>query len=180
MPEHITLSIYADNMPGVLQRITALFTRRKLNIESLTVSETEREGMSRFTIVVCVDEDIAQKIAKQLGRIVEVEHVAVAQDKELLFREVALMRIACEEEAAHLQIEEISRRFSAHIEVVNLDSVVISKMGSESDIRCLLEVLKPFGLLEFIRSGRIAMNKSGEDMELGDFTAKQRMACAVQ
>jgi acetolactate synthase-1/3 small subunit len=178
--ENITISLYADNTPGVLQRVTAVFTRRKLNIESLTVSETERDDISRFTIVIHAERDVAQKVTKQLCRIVEVEHAAIALDAELLSREVALMRVHCEDDKSKRQIEEICKSFSGKVEKQNEHALIIEKTGTEAEIRCLLEMLKPFGILEFVRSGRIAMTIHKEEGENRDFSIEQEASVVLQ
>ena len=90
---NFTILAYTDNSPGVLQRLTIVFTRRKLNIESLTVSETEKPDVSRFTIVARCPREVAQKVANQIKRIVEVRDVVLCEDTDVCFRELALFKV---------------------------------------------------------------------------------------
>lgn len=105
MNARYTLCIFSENSPGVLHRITTLFTRRKLNIESLTVSETEKPGISRFTIVVVREREFAYKVADQIQRIIEVSDVYVCEDADLIFKEIALYKVASADSALRSQIE---------------------------------------------------------------------------
>ncbi|MCO6430138.1 MAG: acetolactate synthase small subunit [Deltaproteobacteria bacterium] len=155
-----TLSVFSENSPGVLHRLTVIFTRRKLNIESLTVSETERKGVSRFTIVVRSDEDTILKVAKQLERIIEVLQVNVFSNGELLFKEIALYRVAADSPAKRSEIEEVARRYGAQMLNLSPSAVVLEKTGSEDDVNSLYLLLEPFGIREFVRSGRIAIAKN--------------------
>lgn len=93
MTSNFTLSVYSENSPGVLHRITVLFTRRKLNIESLTVSETETHGVSRFTIVVQTEGDTVAKVSRQIRRIIDVHEVVVSRDEDLIVSEIAMYKV---------------------------------------------------------------------------------------
>ena len=93
MAHSVCLTVFSDNNPGLLHRVTAVFTRRKINIESLTVSETEFPGVSRYTIVINAEKDIAGKLAEQIRKIIEVHEVIVGEDEAIVSREVALIKI---------------------------------------------------------------------------------------
>jgi acetolactate synthase-1/3 small subunit len=158
--EHLhTISVFTENSPGVLHRITVLFTRRKLNIESLTVSETERKGISRFTIVIRADDDILQKVLKQIARIVEVLDVSAKPNEELLFKEIAFYRVLAATPDKRSQIEDLSRRYNSTIVHLGESSLVIEKTGNEEEVNSLYLLLEPYGIKEFVRSGRIAIAK---------------------
>lgn len=157
-----TVSVFTENSPGVLHRITVLFTRRKINIESLTVSETERKGISRFTIVVNIDHELMEKIAKQIARIVEVVNVSVNEDNDLIFKEIGFIRVHAEDSARRKEIEEVSSRHGADIAYVDRHSLVIEQTGTEDQINSLFLLLEPYGVEEFIRSGRIAVQKDSK------------------
>jgi acetolactate synthase I/III small subunit len=154
-----TLCVFSENLPGVLQRITTIFTRRKINIESLTVSETEKPGVSRYTIVVQCERAITEKVADQIRRVIEVLDVYVCDDEELVFKEVALYKVAAVGEEKRRDVEELARRYGAAIVFSKPGQLVLEMMGAEREVQALYAVLEPFGMLEFVHSGRIAILK---------------------
>lgn len=180
MDRKYTITVFSENKPGILQRITAMFTRRKINIESLTVSETEQEGISRFTIVLMINEDLVEKIVKQIRRIVEVRESYFSTDKDLLFREIAFIRVKADTPQKREQIEEVVRRYGASVDFANHDSLVVEKTGNEEEIDYLLALFKPFGVTEFIRSGRIAIRRRAADMEMSLFSAQRLVESVYQ
>jgi acetolactate synthase I/III small subunit len=158
-PLSFTISIFTENSPGVLHRITTVFTRRKINVESLTVSETEQHDISRFTIMVCLTEDLVEKVVAQIRRIIEVRDVYATEDSGLYFKEIAFIKVKTESTEQRRKIEEISRENGAAIVAVKPEAIVVEQTGGEEDIRSLYLLLEPFGICEFIRSGRIAIRK---------------------
>lgn len=154
-----TFSIFSENSPGVLHRITTLFTRRKINIESLTVSHTEVEGISRFTIVVCLPLELADKIARQLRRIIEVMEVQLSDNKDLIYKEIAFFRVAAPNDKARQQIAHHVLRHGAAIVSIDPEALVIEKTGSEEEIQQLFASFGNVAVKEFVRSGRIAMRR---------------------
>lgn len=158
MIEPITFLVWTENSPGVLLRLTTLFTRRKTNVESLTVSATEQEGVSRFTIVVNLDPSVAATIGRQIERLVEVRRTVVFTDAEIVLREIALCR-------ATLTQSEESALLAKFPEVSVVDrtttSLLLQCAGDEGTISRLVADLKKTVLLEFVRSGRIALTRSG-------------------
>lgn len=157
MIETYTITAWAENKPGVLYRIADLFLRRKINIESLTVSTIKAEDMSRFTIVVQAEQDFIEKIVKQLYRIIEVEKVIEKKDEELIIREVALFKVSATTTERRSEIEQIARLKSAHIISVHPEWLLIEQTGTEEDIEQLHNLLKPVGIQEFVQSGRIVI-----------------------
>ena len=155
-----TISALTENSPGVLHRITVVFTKRKINIESLTVSETEIRGLSRFTIVVRIPENLASTVVKQINRIVEVREVFANEDTELISREIALIRVAAADPEKRRAVEETALRHKAIVAYAEEDALMIEATGTEDDLRSLYQLLEPFGIEEFVRSGRIALTKS--------------------
>lgn len=152
-----TISAFTENSPGVLHRITVMFTRRKINIESLTVSETEVPGRSRFTIVVRCEPDLVLKIVKQLNRIIEVVDVFASENRHLIFKEIAFYRVATETQQKRLEVEEHAHRYGAQVGFAHADYIVVEKTGTEMEISSLFRLLEPYGIKEFVRSGRIAI-----------------------
>lgn len=155
-----TVTVFSENKPGVLYRISDLFLRRKINIESLTVSETERKGICRFTIVVNTDKNTIEKIVKQLYRIVEILKVFESEDKDLIFKELAFFKVATKNPAQRREVEDLAYLFRARVVFVGEDFLVIEKAGTERAISSFFLLLKPFGIKEFVRSGRIAVLKN--------------------
>ncbi len=160
-----TIIIFAENKPGVLYRIADLFLRRKVNIESLTVSETQTHGISRFTIVVSVSDQTIEKLVKQLYRIIEIVKVFETVDSDLIFKEIAMIKVAITNPDQRREVEDLAYLFRAKVIYVDSDSMTIEKTGSEDAIDSLVSLLKPFTIVEFIRSGRIAVLKTGEKLE---------------
>ena len=154
-----TIIIYTENKPGILYRIADSFLKRKINIESLTVSEIEAQGMSRFTIVVKGTKLAIEKISKQLYKIIEVTKVIETTDEELYFKEIAFIKVSTKDAQKRRNAEDIARLAKAEIIAIDKDFLVLEKTGSEVEIDSLYLLLKPFGIKEYVRSGRIALLK---------------------
>lgn len=157
MNKRLTIIAFVENSPGVLHRITTLFTKRKMNIESLTVSETHKKGLSRFTIVVNSDKALALKVAKQIRRIIEVYDVILSENEELVFSEIALIKVRAQSLDVRSRVEELAKRYNSVIASGGEDFLVIQKTGREEEIDALYLVLEPYDIQDFVRSGRIAL-----------------------
>lgn len=168
-----TIIIFSENKPGVLNRISDLFLRRKINIESLTVSETQEQGISRFTIVVKVTKNELEQIVKQLYRIIEIVKVFETEDNELIFKEIAFIKVATKTPDERREIEDLVYLFRAKIIHVGSNFLTIEKTGSEEEVNSLVSLLRPFIIKEFVRSGRIAVLKDEEKLA-GKFDASVR------
>ena len=166
MQKNYTLSICSENSPGVLQRLAVLFTRRKMNIESLTVSETEKKGISRFTLVINTEPDLIRTVAKQVNRIIEVVDVFVSENSDLVFKEIAFYKLTAETPERRGQIEDVAHRYGAVVAQARGTHIVVEKTGTEEEISSLFLLLEPFGIKEFVRSGRIAI--LNRDREVGE------------
>ena len=158
--KQFSLSVLTENTSGLLNRITIIFTRRKINIESLNVSETEIEGISRFTILIKSTYDQAEKVVKQIRKIIEVFGAFLYEIDQTHYQELALYKVPTEAFLGGNTIEELVRLNGARILEVERDYILIEKTGHRQDIQELLEKLRPFGILEFVRSARIAISKS--------------------
>lgn len=154
-----TLIIFSENKPGVLYRIADVFLRRKINIDSLTVSEIPNQRRSRFTIVLNTDEQIAQKVAKQLEKIIEVLEVQSSIDEELLFHEVALIKIEIDSLITLNNLQRILDQTSGKLSYFEEKSVIIEHSGTEKEIEELLKNLNKFIVSDIAVSGRIAIRK---------------------
>lgn len=151
-----TLSVLVLNNRGVLSRVSGLFARRGFNIESLSVSTTDRKDISRMTIVVEGDEDIIEQVTKQLHKLVEVIKINNITGEEFVDRGMALFKVASDP-ATRSEIMQIVDIFRAHILDFCHSSMIIEATGSEQKILAIEEALKPFGIKEVVRTGEIAM-----------------------
>lgn len=155
-----TVSALTENKSGLLTAVTIIFTRRKINIESINVSETEVEGVSRYTIVIKTNLDNAVQVVKQINKLIEVLGAFLYTEEEVYYQEIALFKMSTEAFLNNNTIERLVRNNGARILVIEENHIVIEKTGHRSEIRELFEKLKPHGVLEYVRSGRIAISKS--------------------
>lgn len=160
-----TICIFTENSIGLLNKITVIFTRRRLNIESLTVSETVMKGVSRFTIVITHPrrEDV-EKLVRQIRKIVEVLAVFGYLNDEIVYNEIALFKVSTPLGAKPLDISTINRIYKAWVVYWGLDYVTIQKTGTEEEIFEFFKYLKPSGIIEFVRSGRVAIGKTPQGL----------------
>lgn len=160
-----TLCVFTENSIGLLNKITIIFTRRRINIESLTVSETERKGISRFTIVIQHEKrEEVEKLVRQIRKIVEVLAVFGYLNEDIVYNEIALFKIATPLGSKPLDIDTINRVHKAWVVYWGLDYVAIQKTGTELEIREFFKYLKPYGIYEFVRSGRVAVAKTAKGL----------------
>ena len=171
MNEHqlYTVSIYTENSIGLLNRISAIFQRRHINIESLNTSETEIEGVSRFTIVVEMTEEQIKKIIGQLEKQVEVIKAYYHRDEDTIYQESCLFKIKSDLLFEERQIQNIIKESHARIVTVNKEFFVIEKSGRKEEIELLYRELSVFGIMQFTRSGRIAVTK--DEMKISQMLA---------
>ncbi len=160
-----TLSVLTEDKAGLLNHLTIVFTRRKMNIQSLNVSTTEVPGVSRFTIVVTSTRDLIEKVLKQLRKIIEVLGAFVYEDNEIYYQEIALYKVPTKVFLGGSKIEDLVRNNGARILVVEEDHIIIEKTGHQEETHALYKELEPYGLLEFVRSGRVAISKSKRKTE---------------
>ena len=154
-----TVSIFTENHIGLLNRITIIFTRRKINILSLTTSGTENKGIYRFTVLIRTTPDMVKNIVKQMEKQVEVIKSFFYEEDQMIYQEMALYKIPTSVFAESKAVEKIVRENNARILTVEPEFLVIEKTGHEHETEDLLEKLRPYGLLSFARSGRVAIAK---------------------
>ena len=153
-----TISIYTEHNIGILNRLSAIFLKRHINIESMTVSKSEIENVHRFTFVVKMTETNIRKIIGQLQKQIEVIKAYYHTEDEIIYHETALFKISAE----HLYDEKIQEKLKfrrAHIIAITENYFVIEASGLKIDIDRMYKKLKPYGLLQFVRSGRIAISR---------------------
>jgi len=154
-----TISVYTENNIGLLNRISAIFQRRQINIESLNISVSEIEGVSRFTIVVNMDEVNVKKIIGQIEKQIEVIKAYYHTDEETIYQESAMFKIKSELLFEEPQIQNIIKESNAQIVTVNTKFFVLEKSGRRHEIELLYRELSAFGIMQFTRSGRISVTK---------------------
>ncbi len=157
--ELFTVSIYTENNVGLLNRISAIFQRRHINIESINSSISEIDGVSRFTILVEVSEDQMRKVIGQIEKQVEVIKAYYHTDEDTIYQESCLFKIKSDLLFEERQIQNIIKESNARIVTVNREFFVLEKSGRKSEVELLYRELKPFGIMQFVRSGRIAVTK---------------------
>jgi len=154
-----TVSIYTENNVGLLNRISAIFQRRKINIESINSSISEIDGVSRWSIVVAVSEEQMRKIIGQIEKQVEVIKAYYHSDDETIYQESCLFKIKSDLLFEDRQIQNIIKESNARIVTVNREFFVLEKSGRKEEVELIYRELKPFGIMQFVRSGRISVTK---------------------
>ncbi len=154
-----TISIYTENNIGLLNRISAIFQRRHINIESLTTSQSEIDGVNRFVIVVNITEEQAIKIVRQIEKQVETIRAYYHTEDETIFTESCMFKIKSDLLFNEPQIQNIIKESYARIVTVNREFFVLEKSGRRNEIESLRRDLNVFGIMQFVRSGRIAVTK---------------------
>lgn len=164
-----TLLVYSENIAGVLNQITAVFTRRQVNIESLNVSASSIEGLHKYTITVWSDEDQISKITKQIEKKIDVVMAKYYRDEELFIQETGLYKLSTKAVMANPEISRTIRRNDANITEVNPTYIIVMKSGVTEDILSLYHALNDFGcVFQYTRSGRIAVTRSKQE-EVSEF-----------
>lgn len=164
-----TISIYTENNIGLLNRISAIFQRRHINVESLNTSISEIEGVSRFTIVVNLEEDRIKKIVGQLEKQVEVIKAYYHTDEETIFQESCMFKLRSDLLFEEREIQNIIKDSNARIVTVNKEFFVLEKSGRRNEIEQLYREFSAYGIMQFVRSGRIAVTK--EEMKISQMLA---------
>lgn len=158
-----TLTVYSENQVGILSRIAIIFSRRKINVESLNTSPTEVESVHRFTIVINETEEVVKKLCRQLEKQVEVLKAYYNTEDEVVWQELALYKVPTDVIASEVKVERLLRENGAHTVVIRKDYTVFAVAGHREETEALIKVLEPFGLIEFVRSGRVAILKGSSD-----------------
>ncbi|MDQ3348030.1 MAG: acetolactate synthase small subunit [Acidobacteriota bacterium] len=153
-----TFTVYVEDRPGVLNRVSSLFRRRNFNIISLAVGHSETAGVSRMTVVVQTDAGGAQRIQAHLYKLIHVISVEDITNRPAVIRDLALIKVAADRESRP-EIMQLAEVFGARVVDVAPASVVLEMAGSEAKIDGLLDVLRPYGVLEMVRTGRVAMSR---------------------
>ncbi len=157
-----TISIIVENNPGVLQRVSGLFTRRNFNIDSITVGKTDNPDISRITIRTVGDDQVLEQITKQTNKLIEVLKVRELKAENTLKRELALIKVSTVDEKAKSEVMQYTNIFRGHIIDVTAKSMIVEITGEPSKIVALIELLKPYGIKEIARTGVTAITRGNK------------------
>ncbi len=160
MKQEFTITVYTENHIGLLTRIATIFSRRKINIDSMNTSPSEVKGIHRFNIVIDETEEVVRKLARQIEKQVEVLKVYYNTNEEIIWQELALYKVPTEEIAEKVKVERLLRKYGARAVVIRKDYTIFETTGQREETDVLVKVLEPYGLIEFVRSARVAIIKS--------------------
>jgi acetolactate synthase-1/3 small subunit len=156
-----TFAVLVENKPGVLARVVGLFSRRGFNIESLVVGETEDPTTSRMTIVVEGDARILEQVGKQLNKLIEVIKVNDITNEESVDRQLSLIRVAADN-TNRQEILQITEIFRCRIVDIGRKSLIVEATGDEVKMQAIIKSLRPFGIIELVRTGKVAMTRGSK------------------
>ncbi len=157
------MSVTVRDRPGVLVRIAAMFARRGFNIESLSVARSGVEGFSKTTFVVTGEDKTIEQVEKQLQKLIDVITIIDHSEAKYVDRELMLLKVAINNTNDRAEIRQIANDFRARIVDVHRDALIFEVTGDEGKMEAFIEQMKPFGIIELIRTGRIALTRSAED-----------------
>lgn len=160
MTQRHVLSVTVRDQPGVLVRIASLFARRGFNIESLSVAQSEREGLSRTTFVVNGDDPTIEQVQKQLQKLIDVISVVDHSQAKFVDRELMLIKVTVNTPEARVEIRQIAQDFRARIVDVSRSALIFEVTGDEGKTDAFIEQMRPFGIEELIRTGRVALTRT--------------------
>ena len=169
--QEFTITVYTENQIGLLNRIAIIFSRRKISIESINSSPSEADGIYRFTLVITETEEVVRKLCRQIEKQVEILKVYFNTGDEIVWQELALYKVPTEIIAEKVKVERLLRENGARAVVIRKDYTVFETTGHREETDALIKVLEPYGLIEFVRSARIAIIKdsSGFHEKLREF-----------
>ena len=159
----LTFAVYLQDHPGALNRVASAFRRRAINIASLTVGHTEQPGISRMTIVVDAPDDARTRIEANLYKILDVERIE-SISSDAVERDLAMIKVAATAQSRG-EIMQLVDVFRARVVDVAPDSLIVEITGTEDKIDGLLDVLRPYGVLEMVRTGRVSMSRGGQELK---------------
>jgi len=162
--QEYTLTVFSENITGILARIVTNITKRHINIESINASTSSIEGIHRYTIVVNLTEDHVRKLVAQIDKQIDVLKAFYYNNKEIVYQEIALYKVPSKAFFESDESETLVRKHNARILSIEPEYIVIEKTGHQNETEALLEELRKIGIYEFVRSGRVAVVKPMEQL----------------
>ncbi|MEL7021755.1 MAG: acetolactate synthase small subunit [Bacteroidota bacterium] len=160
--QEYTITAFTEHQTGIMQRVVSIFTRRHINIDSVSVSKSSMAGIHRFTIVVHVTEEMVRKLVAQIEKQIDVVKAFYDTNDNIVYQEIALYKVPTEAFANGNQVEQLIRAHNARILAIEPQYTVVEKTGHQQETEALLEAFKKIGIYEFVRSGRVAIVKPME------------------
>jgi acetolactate synthase-1/3 small subunit len=157
------LSVTVRDQPGVLMRIAGLFARRGFNIESLSVAQSETPGVSRTTFTVTGEDATIEQVQKQLQKLIDVIKVIDHSEAKFVDRELMLIKVAVRTPEDRVELRQVAQDFRARIVDVDRSALIFEVTGDEGKMDAFIEQMRPFGILELIRTGRVALTRSAAE-----------------
>jgi acetolactate synthase-1/3 small subunit len=164
MQQEYTISLFTEDHIGILGQITIILTRRQINIDSFTASESAVKGVYLLTIVVKTNSEMIQKVARQMEKLVDVIKVFVHTSDQIICQELALFKVTTKGLMSGNVIDNVVRTHHGRILEVSPEYIVIEKTGHKNEIADLLSQLEPYGVLQFVKSGRVAITKQVREL----------------
>jgi len=164
MKNEFTISVFSENHIGILNQLTIILTRRQINVESITASESAVKGVHLITLVVKTSNELVLKVAKQMEKIIDVLKVFVHTSDQIIYQEIALYKVTTKGMMTGNVIDNIVRSYNARIIEASPEYMVLEKTGHKTEINSLLSQLEPYGVLQFARSGRVAITKQVKEL----------------
>ena len=158
-----TVAVFSENQVGLLNQISIIYTRRSLNIESLSVSPSSIKGVHKFTITTWSDRETMEKVIKQIEKRIEVLKAFLYTDDDIVYQEIALYKVPTSRLLEEENLESIIRSNNARILEITQEYTVIEKAGHSDETESLFEQLKRYDIKQFVRSGRVAVTKSAQE-----------------
>lgn len=159
MKQEFTVTVYTENRVGILNQVTSVFTRRHINIESLTTSESAIEGIHKFTVVVYATKEEIDLLVRQIEKRIDILKAYYFSQDEIVYQEIALYRVPTASLFEGNEVEKLVRQYGARILEMTPEYTVIEKTGHKKETQELFNKLDPYGVTQFTRSGRVAVNK---------------------
>lgn len=181
MKQEYTITVHTENHIGLLNRIAIIFSRRKINVESMNTSPSEIPGIHRFSIVINESEEVVIKLVRQIEKQVEVLKARYNTNDEIIWQELALYKVSTDMITEKIKVERLLREYGARAVVIRKDFVIFEVSGHREETERLVKFFEPYGLIEFVRSARVAITKAtrGFHQTLKEFEQKEPGSDAV-
>ena len=162
MKQEYTITVHTENHIGLLNRIAIIFSRRKINVESMNTSPSEISGIHRFTIVINESEEVVSKLVRQIEKQVEVLKARYNTNDEIIYQELALYKVSTEDIFEKIKVERLLREYGARAVVIRKDYTIFEVSGHREETEKLVKFFEPYGLIEFVRTARVAITKANK------------------